>query len=138
MKVVFDTNVYVAEVLSGATAGRIIASVQSARWRVFISGHILDEFEAVMEEALGFSPKAARTARERALRGATMVQPTVSRHRVPEDPRDTPVLLTALAAGSDFLVTNDRHLTILDPYEGIRIVTMGTFRAILEDFGLFT
>ncbi|MDB5172098.1 MAG: hypothetical protein JWN51_871 [Phycisphaerales bacterium] len=41
-----------------------------------------------------------------------------------------------LTAGADYLVTNDRHLLLLDPYEGLRIVSMGAYENLLRDLGL--
>jgi predicted nucleic acid-binding protein len=73
----------------------------------------------------------------RALRRAQLVEPIPSRHAVPQDPADSETLRTALRAGSDYLVTNDRHLLALHPYEGLQIVTMADYRRILEDEGLF-
>jgi predicted nucleic acid-binding protein len=43
MKVVFDTNVYVAEALGGDTATRIIASTHRASWRIYVSRYIVGE-----------------------------------------------------------------------------------------------
>lgn len=53
--------------------------------------------------------------------------PAVSR-----DPKDDKFLATAAAAQADFLVTEDNDLLVLDPYEGCRIVTAGSFLATLE------
>jgi predicted nucleic acid-binding protein len=36
----------------------------------------------------------------------------------------------------DYLVTNDRHLLDLDPYEAVRIVSMTDYRRILVSEGL--
>lgn len=65
-----------------------------------------------------------------------MIEPGASRHDVPQDAEDTPILRAALAAGVDFLVTNDRHLLALNPYEGLRIVSMTEFHGILLYEGL--
>ena len=65
-----------------------------------------------------------------------MVEPGTSRHGVPDDVKDTPILCAALEAGVDFLVTNDRHLLGLNPYEGLRIVSMTEYYDILVSEGL--
>jgi putative PIN family toxin of toxin-antitoxin system len=137
MKVVFDTNVYVAEALDGETARRIIASTCRASWRIYLSRYIVDEMSAVMTEDLGLSRRSAALAAIRAVRRARLVEPIPSRHIVPQDAMDNEVLRTALQAGADYLVTNDRHLLALNPYEGVAIITMAEYRQILEDQGLF-
>lgn len=65
-----------------------------------------------------------------------MIEPGVSRHTVAEDVNDTPILRAALEAGADYLVTNDRHLLDLNPYEGLRIISMTDYHALLVDAGM--
>jgi uncharacterized protein len=55
---------------------------------------------------------------------------------VPGDPKDSPILQAALAAGADYLVTGDRHLLVLDPYEGLRILSLGDYERLLTERGL--
>ncbi|NOY29331.1 MAG: PIN domain-containing protein [Planctomycetes bacterium] len=101
MKVFFDTNVYVAEALLGGAAERIVAATLEARWRIFSSDYVLDETERVLSEKLDFSRRFGRMTRQRARRRATLIAPRASRHRVPHDPADSPVLGAALDAGVD-------------------------------------
>lgn len=138
MKIVFDTNVYVAESLGGETAKRIIASTLRASWRIYISQYIIDELIGVMAEDLELPRRAAILAGIQALRRSQLVGIVPSRHIVPHDPADSDVLRTVIQAGADYLVTNDRHLLTLDPYQGIHIVTMASYRQMLEDLKLFS
>ena len=39
MKIFFDTNVYIAEVLLGRAAQRMIAATSAARWRIYCTPH---------------------------------------------------------------------------------------------------
>lgn len=135
MKVFFDTNVYVAEALLGGAAERMVEATSNASWRVFISRYVLEETERVMVERLGFSHRFARLTRKRVRRRATLVEPAPSRHRVPADPDDSPILRAALAANVDYLVTNDPDLLELSPYEGVRIVSMSDYHRLLQDHG---
>ena len=136
MKIFFDTNVYVAEALLGEAAEAMLAATEQASWRIYASSYLLDEVERVMTEKLGFSPRFAVLSRRRIIRRATMVEPGTSRHAVADDAADTPILRAALAAGVDCLVTNDRHLLDLDPFEGLRIVSMTQYRQMLVNEGL--
>lgn len=136
MKIFFDTNVYVAEALLGAGAEETLAATEKAAWRIYASSYILDELERVLTERLSFSRRLALLSRTRIVRRASMVEPGASRHLVPDDIADTPVLRAAVAAGADYLVTNDRHLLDLNPYEGIRIISMTDYRQLLIDEGI--
>ena len=136
MKIFFDTNVYVAEALLGEAAARMIEATSGASWRIFISPYVLDEIERIMVERLGSSHRFALLTRKRAKRRALLVDPAPSRHRVPEDPNDSPILQAALAAGADFLVTNDTDLLSLSPYKGLRILSMSDYYRLLQDHQL--
>jgi len=134
MKVFFDTNVYVAEALLGDAAERMLAATRKASWRIFTSSHVLAEIERVMEERLGFSRRFALLTQRRTRRLAVLVEPArSSRHRVPGDPDDSPILQAALAAGADYLVTNDTDLLALSGYEGLRILSMSDYYRLLQD-----
>ncbi len=136
MKIFFDTNVYVAEALLGEAAETMVAATARASWRIYVSNHVLDEFERVLTEQLDCSVRFALLSRRRILRRAGMVEPGASRHDVPDDVNDTPILRAALAVGVDYLVSNDRHLLNLSPYEGMRIISMTDYHAILLAEGL--
>jgi putative PIN family toxin of toxin-antitoxin system len=135
MKIFFDTNVYVAEALLGETAEELLAATERAAWRIYASSYLLDELERVLAR-LGFSRRLAVLSRKRIIHRASMVEPGASHHAVPLDVADTPILRAAVAAGVDYLVTNDRHLLELDPYEGVRIVSMTQYHQILLNEGL--
>lgn len=136
MKIFFDTNVYVAEALVGEAVEEMLAATAKASWRTFVSSYLLEELERVMTGELGFSRRLAWLSRRRISGRASLVEPGASRHTVAEDVADTPILRAALAAGVDYLVTNDRHLLDLDPYEGLRIVSITQYHQILVNEGL--
>ncbi len=137
MKIFFDTNVYVAEALVVGTAARLVNATLKGRWRIYASTELLDEVVEVIER-LGFSKRFALLLRRRVVNRSTLVKPVPSRHQVPDDPKDGRVLRAALAAGADLLVTNDRHVLSLDPYEGLKIISMTAYFQILESEGLLT
>jgi len=136
MKVLFDTNVYVAEALLGESAEAMIAATARASWRIFISDYVLDEIQRVLTDDLGFSARLAQLTQQRCSRRAICVRELPSRHQVPGDRADSPILRAALEAGADCLVTNDQHLLELDPYEGLRIVSMSAYHQLLTNEGL--
>ena len=135
MKVFFDTNVYVAEALLGGAAEQMVAASIAARWRIFSTGYVLDETQRVLVQKLGFSLRFGRLTQERIRRRAMLVTAATSRHSVPQDPADSPVLNAALAAGVDLLVTNDSHLLAMNPHHGLRIVSMTEYFHLLVSEG---
>jgi uncharacterized protein len=135
MKVFFDTNVYVAEALLGHAAERMLEATERASWRIYASLYLLDELERVLTEKLGFSRRLAYLSRRRIVHRAKLVEPGASHHVVLEDPADSPILRAALAASADYLVTNDAQLLALDPYEGLRIISMNDYYQLLQGEG---
>ncbi len=136
MKVFFDTCVYAAEALLGAGAEQLLEATERASWRIQASTYLLDELERILTEKLAFPDRLARLSRQRVAHRAVLLDPPPSRHVVPDDPADSPILRAALAAGADYLVTNDRHLLALHPYEGLRIISMTDYYQLLHNEGL--
>ena len=136
MKVFFDTNVYAAEALLGETAEQLIEKTLQAAWRIQASSYVLEELERVLTEKLGFSHRLAVLSCQRVMRRSHMVEATIARHVVPEDPKDNPILNAALIGGADYLVTNDKHLLMLNPFQGLQIVSMTDYYNILVSEGL--
>ena len=105
MKVYFDTNMYVAEALLGEAAERLIEATLQGRWRVYTTGYVLEELNRVLTEKMGFSRRLAILSRCRIMRRSVLIEPGESRHVVPHDPKDSPILRAALEVGADYLVT---------------------------------
>ena len=134
MKVFFDSNIYIAEALLGRAAERMIRATRRARWRIFTSHYIVHEVSEVLTLVLRFSHRLASLTSRRILRRAALAR-IAKQARVPRDPDDSPVLQAALGCGADYLVTNDRHLLELDPYKGLRIISMSAYHQLLQGHG---
>ena len=135
MKVFFDTNVYIAEALLGEGAVAMLSATERAGWRIYSSDFVLEEIVRVLVEYRQIPIRFALRSRRHVLRRAQMIYVPPSRHQVPNDPNDTPILRAAVVAGVDCLVTNDLHLLSIDPYEGIRIISMTAYFDLLVNEG---
>ena len=132
MKIFFDTNVYIAEALLGRAASRLLTATRREKFRIYTSDYLLHEIVHVLVDELGFSKRLAILTQRRALRHSTLVN-LRSTAKVKEDPKDSPILQAALSCGADYLVTNDRHLLALNPFEGLRIISMGEYYHFLQN-----
>lgn len=135
MKVLFDTNFYVAYAIGGAQPRRILYACSRSRTRIYCSEFIIEEIRRVLFR-LRRTPRQILAVIQEVDRVAEIVVPGSSKHRVAADPNDTPVLQAAIRASVDFLVTNDRGLLEKDPCEGIRILSINQFETLLRDQGL--
>jgi putative PIN family toxin of toxin-antitoxin system len=135
MKIFFDTNVHIADALLGKAATRMLDATRHAKWRMFTSQYVLDEVAHVLINELGFSQRLATLAQRRIIRRFVLVSGRSSA-KVLADPKDSPILQAALFCGAHYLVSNDRHLLALDPFEGLRIISMDHYMRLLKAEGL--
>ena len=131
MKIFFDTNVYIADALLGKAATRMIAATRRARWRIYTSQYVLDEVLHVLVDELEFSKRLAGLAQRRIIKQSALVK-VRSNANVISDPKDSPILQAALSCGADYLISNDRHLLALDPFEGLQIISMDRYYSLLK------
>ena len=58
-----------------------------------------------------------------------VVRPTLLLDVVKDDPDDNSILECAVTAGSEWVVTHDKHLLRIGEYEGIKIMRLNEFLA---------
>lgn len=135
MKVLFDTNIHVSDAIHGGGATRAITATLNARWKVFVCPTILTELERVIRTKFNRSQSFANATVQTLRDVSEIVEESVTRHHVPGDPDDTPILRAAMAAGVDYLVTGDAMLLALSPMEGVRIITLAEYLHVLQNHG---
>ena len=135
MKVFFDTNVYVADAIGGKAARETLYATWKSRWRIYASDYVLHETAHALTDYFGFSRRLARVVTTRIRSHSTRIREYGSAVVV-DDPKDSPILQGALAAKADYLVSNDRHLLGLDPFESLRIISIHAYRQLLREHGL--
>jgi predicted nucleic acid-binding protein len=99
-----------------------------------ISEHILEEIQRTLTKpyfSRFLTTEDQAAGMERFRRRATVVPITVAVEGVATQPGDDLVLATAVSGQVDYLVTRHLQLLALAEYEGVRIVSMGDFLAIL-------
>ena len=131
MRVVLDTNVWVAAVLWRGAAHRLLEQLEERRAVIAITPHLLRELSVVLHR-----PKFASRLIElritpqeilAALAEHTMLFVDVAPPSVPivrDDPDDDHVISCAQAAQAQVIVTGDRHVLRLRRHQDIRILTI--------------
>lgn len=135
MKVLFDTNVHVSDAIYGGGATRAIMATLEARWKIFVCPTILTELERVIPTKFNRSQSFANATVQMLRDVSEVAEEPMTRHHVPGDPGDTPILRAAMAAGVDYLVTGDAKLLALNPTEGVRIITLAEYLNLLQNHG---
>jgi putative PIN family toxin of toxin-antitoxin system len=132
MRVVLDTNVLIASFIARGVCTEVFERVV-VEHDLFLSQHILDEFEVVMTDKLGFDQHRVERAVALLQRKGQVVEPTPLAAPVCRDPNDDPVLALALSADADCLVTGDDDLLTLNPFENIPVITPRHFLTFYPD-----
>ena len=131
MQVVLDSNVYVSAALSVEGNSRsILKLAEQGLFNVLIADSITDEVERVLKQKLSWTQQKVDLWMSYIYSFAIRVQP----HQCIQDcsdPDDNHILECAVEARAGIIVTGDKHLLVLHPYKGIKILTPKEF---LEEF----
>ncbi|MCY3969292.1 MAG: putative toxin-antitoxin system toxin component, PIN family [Acidobacteria bacterium] len=128
MKVVLDTNVFVSGVFFGGPPGRVLEAWRDGRAEVVLSQEIIEEYVRVGEELAGRFPGVdLGPALELLAVSTTLVDSTQLPEPVSRDPDDDKFLACALAAGADCVISGDRDLLEVSPYEGVVVMSPRDF-----------
>lgn len=139
MKAVLDSSVLVSAFLTPhGSVVRLLRNPARSRYRLCLSEAILTETAEVLltkPRLRQFAQYADREVHDYIrwlIAQAEMIADLPELRAVPNDPKDDPIIATAVAARADYLVTGDRaHLLPLGHYQGIRIVSPREFLDIL-------
>ena len=138
-RAVLDSSVLVSAFITpNGSVIRLLRDPLRSRYELFVSAFILTE----TAETLLSKSRLRRYAKYEdpdvhdyirwLLAQAEMVDDIPDLQIVADDPKDDPIVATAVAAAAEYLVTGDRaHLLPLRAYGGVRIVSPREFVAVL-------
>lgn len=112
LKVVIDTNIWIRALLGGPTTLPILTSWQSGKFQVVISEALLNELDQVWQRPRlrsRIDAEQANTLLEQLRWRGIMVELTTVPPRC-RDPKDHPVLATAIDGQVEAIVTGDADL----------------------------
>ena len=127
MKVVFDTNVFVAALtLPGGRGDQAIRRIVEGEDSLARSKPILDELLTVL--ARKFARDREELARVAVFLSdlGEIVEPAEALTVLTDEP-DNRILECALAANAQLIVTGDRAMLALGEYRDVRIVSLGAY-----------
>lgn len=129
LKFVFDTNVLVSALLLKHSVSRLALNIALANGQLLISSVAIDELNSVLKR-----PKFGKyvTEKERKQFISTLVRDaylvTITRQiTICRDPKDDKFLELAVDGNANCLITGDKDLLILNPFQGIPIVKPDAF-----------
>jgi len=130
MRVVFDTNIYVAALIGRGKAHLLLQRALHGEFEVVTSYAGLAELTMVMRTAFHWSDEAMYDWYKRLGSHFSVIRPTMQVSAC-RDASDNMWLACALEGKAHYLVSRDKDLLTLQTFMGIQIVTVEDFWEIL-------
>lgn len=125
MIVVIDTNVYVSALVFGGTPKIALIRVVQSSFQLAVSTKIKVELTKTLHDKFGWSAAHIRAKVEYLWMQALWCSPAPV--RASRDPDDDHILGCAVAAKAQMIITGDKDLLVLHPFDGISIITPSEF-----------
>ena len=130
MRVVLDTNVFVAAVVADGLC-RDLVRVRVLPHTIITSEPLLRELPTTLRNKFAAGPDELPLLSQ-LNEEAEIIRPARLRERVCRDKDDDVVLATALAGKADIIVTGDDDLLVLKEFRRVRILSPRQFLELLD------
>lgn len=137
IRAVVDTNIFISSTLYEGTTSKLLFYWQRRRFIYLISKQILEEYIKVLSY-----PKFRLTEeeikwiiQEELLPYVETVKVKMPVSAIKADPSDNIFLSTAIEGKASFIVSGDGHLLAFKKYQGVQIVKVRDFLALLKKMG---
>ena len=132
MKVVFDTNIFIAAfAIPGSQAEEAYIHAMKRQFSLYSSVPILTEMAQKLREKFGWQEhKIARLLKTISI-VAVILKTETHVHLLADEP-DNRILECAIEANADFIITGDKHLLSLKRFQNISILKLSNFLEVLK------
>jgi len=128
MRVVLDTNVFIAGIFYAGPPYQILKAWQEQRLDIVVSPPILEEYRRVGKRlSLQFPGVDLTPILELVAARAVVVKTVELSEPVCDDPDDDKFIACAISGQSQYIVSGDKHLLKQSGYKGLEIVTPRQF-----------
>ena len=128
MRIVLDTNIFIAEALGGEFAEDIIDMIlTTSGMEVITSEEILSEIQQKLLEKFHWLQERVNLYIERIRKIAEIVDVVEKISFIIRDPKDNKILECAVTGSADLIITIDQDLIKLKRFRGIGIIHPKTF-----------
>jgi putative PIN family toxin of toxin-antitoxin system len=131
LEVTADSNIYISALVFAGRPLQFLDAARAGVFRLAVSDALLEEVHRILRDKFCWPPEDLTEAATDLADFTVHVSPTQTINAVPEDPDDNRVLECAVEAKSQFIVTGDAALLRLGQYQGIQIIRVAAFMALL-------
>lgn len=132
MRVVLDSSVLIAAAISRAGTCSAVLEDMIAHHELVLSAYILEEVERKLSGKLAFPRRDVRALLRLLTQAGELVEPAELSLDICRDPKDVPVIKTAVAGSAAALITGDKGLPTLSRYADIPSIGPSRFWALLR------
>lgn len=125
MRIALDTNLYVSALLNVESVPAQVFLHVIHHHQLLLSEALLDELYNVLQRAKFrpyFSTEEAAVFLQRVQESGAVIQPTATITAC-RDAKDNHLLELAVSGNADYLITGDDDLLVLNPFQGVKILT---------------
>lgn len=138
MKVVFDVNIWISALLWGGTLVPLLRLAQKQQITIFASEDLLLELALTLQKKKleNRLQQRQKTAQELMVIVRALINLCPNLDLVVPDLRDQKdhkIVAAAVSSGSEFIITGDQDLLVLDRPYGIEILSPQDFLALLNE-----
>ena len=130
-----DTSVFIRALHFKGPAALLLGHARAGNIRIDISDPILTETLRVLREKFQWDGYMLHDARQKLLSISNHVTPTEKLSVIQEDPDDDRILECAVAAKSDFIVSEDKDLLRVGQYGNAPILNIRDFSSMVQAQG---
>jgi uncharacterized protein len=135
MKVVIDTNVFIASYSRKSEFHAIFQDLLAGKYQLFVSTAIMLEYQEIIALKYGVVGKSFFEDVLNASPNVIHVEPFINWQIIVNDPDDNKFVDCAICGGADFIVTNDNHFRAVkeNEFPPMEVINMKAFIQLLEN-----
>jgi len=126
VRVLFDTNVWIAAFLTHGTCHELLEQCVGSH-HLLVSEEILQEVQKVLSNKFNFPKDRVEKILFFIERNTEKVEVSSLEDSPCRDPNDNHLLACAVSGGADGLITGDDDLLVMKKYQGVPILKPGQF-----------
>ena len=135
MRIVLDTNIYIAAALQGELSENIIQITTTQKaFTLLVSKEILTELQEKLLNKFKWLKKDIDRFLFNIIQNADIIEVVETVELVKRDPKDNKILECALSGKADLIVTADQDLIKIKTFKGIGIVHPKTLSWIFPKY----
>lgn len=133
MRVVFDTNVYIAAFVSDGVCARLVRRARRREFELFLCQIVIHEFSTKLKIKFHCTAKEIEQARTLIIEAATaLLNEGDLSSPICRDLDDDLILACAETASAEYLVTGDKDLLVLERHGRCKILSPRDFELMFE------